>query len=206
MSPWDGTIPCHPIDAAKIVYVEVPKAGCTSVKYALSPFKGGPPDPDEDIHRWYSYTWARDVGELYRWFRTRWAGYFKFTVVRDPIARFESFYYDKVDPAERYATTIDRYVMGEFERDERRMDIHAIPQSMLLGPELGQFDLVGRLEDMSSVASVLSAHTGRAIVIPHLNASGSRPSLERATRARLAMIYRADIEAFGYRAQLVLGT
>lgn len=185
MHPWDGRIPCHPIDGAGVVFVEVPKAGCTSVKLALATLKGGPPEPDEDIHHWYSYTWAADVDELYRWFDTRWRHYFRFTVVRDPIARFESYYYSLV--GER---GINSHVHS---LRTTRLDIHAVPQAQLIGPEPERFDLVGRTEDMAAVQLALAIATGRIISIPHANRSepARRPITAKA-RARLDKIYRAD--------------
>lgn len=186
MHPWDGAIPCHPIDGAGIVYVEVPKAGCTSIKLALSGLKGGPPEPDEDIHHWWSYTWATDLAELYRWFDTRWRTYFKFTVVREPVARFESFYYGKVG---QYA--INSYVHA---LRMTQLDVHAVPQASLLGPELDRFSFIGRTEQMDVVGTVLSAVAGQVITVPHANRSEpERRPLTPKARARLLEVYHADI-------------
>lgn len=198
MTPWDGTIPCHPFDAAQVVYVEVPKAACTSIKWALSPVLGGPPDDGDDIHHWTGYTHARDFGELQRWLATRWRGYFKFTVVRDPITRFESFYYDKLSAAERYAMTIDEYVLAHFAADPRRLDIHAIPQTMLIG-DGSAFDFVGRVEAIAEVRQVLSDHLGWLVEIPHLNRSPvDREPLGVPAMLHLADVYHDDFVALGY--------
>lgn len=196
---WEGQVPTHPVEVAGCVYVEVPKAGCTSVKWALSPLKGGPPD-DEDIHHWFGYTNARSVGELYEWLGTRWAHLFRFTVVRDPIERFRSFYFG-LQPWEQGAYgDLDRYVLNEFERDERwRWDIHAIPQTLLVGSELERFDYVGRTENMAEVEAVLREQVDPSIALPHLNQSGSE-GYEIGPRAlkRLRSIYRRDLNALGY--------
>lgn len=199
MTRWDGSIPCHPYDAARLVYVELPKAGCTSIKTALSPLRGGPPEPDEDVHRWTSYTWARDLGELHRWLATRWSTYFRFTVTRDPVTRFESWYYDKLSPLERWTTSIDEYVAWDFARDDRRLDVHAVPQTMIIGTELWRYDLVGRLEDLAGVVDVLARDAGVPVSIPRLNAATEpRPPLARGTADRLRALYATDVDVLGY--------
>lgn len=200
MSTWAGQIPCHPVESAGCVYVEVPKAGCTSVKWALSPFRGGPPAEGEDIHRWFGYTHAGSVDQLYDWLDTRWADLFRFTVVRDPIARFCSFYYGLLQPHERGAYgDINRYVLEEFDRDDWRRDIHAIPQTLVIGTELERFDLVARTEDMAGLEAALVAAVSKEITLPHLNRSSApRDLLTRDATARLRAIFWRDYEVLGY--------
>jgi hypothetical protein len=195
---WNGQIPCHPVESIGVVFVEVPKAGCTSVKWVLSPFKGGPPREGTDVHQWFGYTHADSVGQLHEWLDTRWRGFFRFTVVRDPIARFRSFYYG-LQPWERGAYgDINRYVLEEFDRDPWRWDIHAVPQTMLIGEELWRFDFVGRTEDMEAVRRELSLVVGQEIEMPHLNRSPAGPRPNERAMWRLREVYRADFEALGY--------
>lgn len=193
---WNGPIPCHPVDAACCVYIEVPKAGATSVKWALSPFKGGPPGNDaEDIHPWFGYTEARDIAQLYEWLDGRWENYFRFTVVRDPIRRFRSFYYG-MGPGE----DISRYVLEDFERDERWWgDIHVVPQTQLIGAELGHFDFVGHTEDMAEVQRKLQANVATKISVPHRN-RGTAPGAQLSAEANrhLRRIYAEDYRVLGY--------
>lgn len=193
-SVWDGGIPCHPLEAIQAVYVEIPKAGCTSVKIALSAFKGG--SPDRDIHSWFGYTTAHGVDELYRWFETRWRGFFKFTVVRQPIARFESFYYSLPGAT---ADEVSSFVLEDFSWSGWRTDIHAQPQTHLIGTELERFDFVGRTERMGEVEALLSKKFGR-LRIPHANRSRTpRGELSKPARAFLRRVYRQDFEILGYR-------
>ena len=192
-------IPCHPIESERLVYVEVPKAGCTSIKWGLSPFVGGPPEVEDEIHAWFGYTHARDRGELDRWLASRWKDHFRFTVVRDPIARFESFFYGTSGrPA---WGDINRYVLEELATpaDPWRDDIHLVPQALIVG-DLSLYDHVGRTHTLNQTARAVSAYLGRRVTFGHLNRStAERQELSRAARARLRALYRADYERFGFR-------
>jgi hypothetical protein len=193
---WDGRVPCHPVEVAGLVYVEVPKAGCTSVKWALSPFKGGPPgyeDPDE-MHRWFGYTYAQHTTEMRDWCGNRWMDLFRFTVVRDPIERFVSFYRDKVPAHERLVYGLNDYVLHRFPHDlERRFDIHAVPQSALLG-DLSVFDHVAHTEKLEELGPVLSVATGTSVQMPHLNRTYADEELSPEAKEVLYRLYDRDFE------------
>lgn len=198
---WRGQIPCHPVERAGCVYVEVPKAGCTSMKWALSAFKGGPPPEDEDIHRWFGYTHARNLGQLQAWLADRWQHEFRFTIVRDPIARFESFYWGLQDHERGCYGDINRYVLERFEADvEWFGNIHAVPQTLIIGTDLHLYDFIGRLEATEELEDRLEAalHTP-VIVFPHMNHKGDQriPLTDEATE-RLRTIYAQDFEVLGY--------
>ena len=193
---WSGQIPCHPVEVAGLVYVEVPKAGCTSIKWALSRFKGGPPAATEDIHGWFGYTHAQHRSQLNGWLETRWADLFRFTVLRDPIARFLSFYYGLQIHERGCYGDVSRYVeSGAFEADPWANDIHAIPQTFLLGGDLSRYDFVGRTEDMGKVEVELRRVTGVHLEIPHANRSTTeRRPLSLVAERRLREIYAKDYE------------
>jgi len=189
---WDRSVPTHPIERPKVVYVEVPKAGCTSVKTMLSPLKGGPPQPWEDVHHWFGYTHARDHHQLGEWMRGRWSRYFRFTVVREPVARFESYFYGRMNPEE----DINEYALHQLANDG---DIHAARQVDILGPFLSIFDFVGRLEYPQQITEVLQHQLRRKVVMPHLNASeGERTRLNREALRAIRSHYRADFALLGY--------
>ena len=196
-NPWQGQVPCHPLDARKLVYVEVPKAGCTSVKWALSGFRGGPPGEGESIHGWMGYTHAASSGQLHDWLEGRWADFYRFTVVRHPVTRFESFYWG-LPPYERGAWgDINRYVLEDFGHDDLARDIHATPQTSILG-HVGGFDYVGRLEDIAQLQRRLTRVLGSSVAIPRLNVSASEMKLTDDAQDRLRSLYAADMETFGY--------
>lgn len=199
---WDGRIPLHPVAGIDVVYAEVPKAGCTSVKLALAPFRGGAPasDDNETLHRWFGYSYARHVGEMQDWFATCWGGFYRFTVVRNPIARFESFYYEKVSDAQRAVYgSIDRYVDKHFDADDWRWNAHTVPQTALIGTNLSVFDDVFRLERIHKLGIELTKRVGAKVTIPHANRSSvPRKAMSPGTEEQLRDIYRADFEVLGY--------
>lgn len=184
-------VPCHAYETVGVVYVEVPKAGATSIKWALSPFKGGPPEPTEDIHRWTGYIEAEDVSHLYRWLSTRWSSYFRFTVLRDPIARFVSFY--RWLPRDQQID-LERFILAGGWRD----NIHAIPQTAIVGTDLARFDYIGRTEDMAEVQAVLREHLDRPVVVPWLNAAKAKvPEVSELAEAMLREFYAEDYDVLG---------
>lgn len=191
-SRWDGQIPCHPIPGVNVVYVEVPKAGCTSVKLALAPLLGA--DPPADIHRWFGYTHARNEEELGDWLTGRWAGWFRFTVVRHPVRRFESFYAG-IDPDG--LGDINAWIAAR-QDDERWLDIHAVPQRRLTGdPSL--YDFVGRLEETRAIEEAIGVATNCDLDLPRANASAApRRRLTQRSLSALRTIYAADLDAFDY--------
>lgn len=186
-------IPCHPVEAANLVYVEVPKAGCTSIKWALAAFKGEQPVKSTDIHHWFGYTHARDVAELNEWLTGRWGNMRRFTVVRNPVDRFLSFYYG-LQPAERGAWgDVNRYVIEQLGVDAWAEDIHVVPQTLLLGTNLSCYDHVGHTEDMAATAAWLG------VAVPHHSRyEGVRQPLTAAALKRLRSVYRTDYEVLGY--------
>jgi acyl carrier protein phosphodiesterase len=117
-------------------------------------------------------------------------------VVRDPVTRFESFYWGNKYGEEG---DINRYVRRGRINEAMRHDIHAVPQTTLLGNTLSDFDFVGHTENMDEVAKVLSEAANRKVKIPHLNASPiERVPTLAATRRRLRTLYRRDMRTFGY--------
>lgn len=184
---WRGEIPCHPVRG--LVYVEIPKTGCTSVKHALAEYAGTP--PEGDVHRWMGYTEARDLEQLQDWLQGRWAQTFSFTVMRDPLARFQSYYYGN-HVYERFPD-INDFVLHELV--EMMSDIHAVPQTALVG-DLTGFDYVGRTHNMAAVSRRLSKAARRRIWIERHNAGPplQRQELSGASLRRLRDIYRADYE------------
>ena len=193
------SILCHPFDEQRFVYVEIPKAGCTSVKQALARLKSkGPQPPQEtsEFHDWFGYTHVANTKRLKRRLENRWRDYFTFTVVRNPIDRFESLYYEKIN----LQGDINAYIQDELSDDNRWLfNPHGTPQVNLIGEDLSSFDFVGRTENMEEVSARLSQTVG-AEPLRHLNRSRrtARPPLSQQSLRRLTEVYRRDFEVLGY--------
>lgn len=184
---WHGEIPCHQV--GRFLYVEVPKAACTSIKWALAEYAGQ--KPEGDIHRWLGYTEARDLEQLADWLAGRWSKLFRFTVLRDPIDRFESFYYG--NKVYERVPDINEFVLHGL--TEIMSNIHSIPQTALVGDASG-FDFVGRVRDMDGVARRLSRVVHKRVRIEQRNMTppGERQWLRTAALRRLNDIYAADFD------------
>jgi len=130
--------------------------------------------------------------QMQDWLAHRWAHLFRFTVVRDPIARFVSYF------CSQRRGDIERYILDGFSLEVARRDIHTAPQTDIIGTDLSRFDFVGHTEVMDHVSAVLSEVTDTEIVIGHRNRTHrERPDLSASAIARLQEIYRADLEVIG---------
>lgn len=193
---WDGRIPVHEL-SGDIVWVEIPKAGSTSVKIALAnALRGGSFTDDTDLHDWFGYTYAANQDELHDWLTDRWRDRWKFCVLRDPAARFVSLYYEKIDP-HRYGS-INAWIQGNADSwwwD----DIHAVPQTQIVG-DLADYTYVGRIEDSLDVEAHLSARVGEHVKLGHHNATnGDREPLDPLTVRLLEARYAEDYAVLGPR-------
>ncbi len=200
-SPWNGQIPTHVYHRAKIVYVEVPKAGCTSIKSMLAPLRGDE-YTGEDIHEWTGYVYARGLKTLYAYLDNRWPDFFKFTVVREPIDRFQSFFYG-LNVGEKIAyngsTDINEFVMSKLEFNPWMSDIHAVPQHWLTGDRLGHYTHLGTLETIEKTVDAIIEWTGTEVHMPHLNKSRRTDTLSMAARRKLSRMFEEDFKLYGYR-------
>lgn len=195
-------IPCHPIHQKRLVYIEIPKTGCTSLKMALIPFQGrteSPPENLVEMHKWFGYTHMHSVSQLLDQFQTIWSNYYRFTVVRHPIRRFESLYYDKIDPQNEH--DINDFVRRHFLNTHWLHDSHGSRQVDLIGRDLSVYNYVGRTEAMEETASELSSILGK-LDIPKLNQKAelvkNKQSLHPESIRQLVEIYRLDFKILGY--------
>lgn len=200
-SPWDGSIPVHIYGAARLVFVEVPKAGNTSIKRALAHLNGWEYDHEyPDIHKLTGYVYCNE-GELREHLERRWRDWRVFTVVRHPYDRFRSFWQGAIG-----RNAMDRvglldpnlWVQARID-DGFWQDFHAIPQSRLVVvPE--SYSHIGRTDNMVQTRNWLTKVVGHPIDIPHANRSESEklPPLNDTTKAILHELYRGDFEMFGF--------
>lgn len=180
------------VDAYKLAYVALPKAGCSSVKKALAlldPWKIVPDRPD--VHTWHAL-YPTERHDPQAW--ARLADHFRFCVVRDPVKRLMSCYTDIVlkrgalihSPRVRAASGLpvdpdpDTFFqrLPRYRKKSSLVKHHVLGASVFLGPDLeADYDRVYRTSELGELAEDLSRLTGETVSMPHANSSRAGLSL-----------------------------
>lgn len=181
----------------KVVYVETPKAGCTSIKYALKDFRGEWNGPaNEDFHKWFGYT-IIPLKSLKKSLKTEYNDWIKFTVVRNPYDRFLSLYFDERKGL--YKKSLDQTIK-EFKKSYWYNDMHGRPQTKIIGEDLSIYDFVGRTEDMEKVFTVLTKIFKKTIKPIKENVGNKKKiKLNNNQRRIIYRLYKKDFEILGYK-------
>lgn len=157
----------------RYVFVETPKAGCSTVKFLLQCAEVNSPGLSigiKDLHRrqFSPLLQPSQIPSLHGILHS--ASFLKFCFVRQPQTRFLACYLDKIGAvsankkrvAEVRASLDDsdgsrerKVAFGEFARVVCRqsvdeMDIHWRPQTTLLTPNIIPYDVVGRAENLAA--------------------------------------------------------
>lgn len=203
-------------DSHRFVFVHVPKTGGDSIDKLL---RGQVPDPRKQAgtrHATLARILATEPGL---------AAYWSFGVVRNPWARMVSWWsmIDKWNHAwgpasgkpqirrggmkdgNRMWRTVASY--GGFEefvlRGTEEIPRLALPQLDYLVAGDRRVDLIGRTETLVADVARVQAQLGLpAEPVPHHNRSGGGHYTDYyspASRDRVAVVYAADVEEFGYR-------
>jgi len=153
----------------KLLYVEIPKAGCTTIDYELfwKPLFGDN-QPREITCRFQEILGSKCTFHLND--LTSFKDYFKFTVVRDPYTRFMSAFYfilhnNRLSPIVQ-SLGISHWTDDIFgdpnifihrvNKSILNRNPHTALQTILLPKNLTDLDYIGQLEDMDSVEKCLS--------------------------------------------------
>lgn len=220
------------LERRQAVYAPVPKAGCSSFKAYLRSIDGLPPISAEELHlrRTNGLTYAQAI-ERERLIRMLFAGpdVFKFTVVRNPYARLVSAYADLLQPDgdgrcrlqkeadklleiqrrldDARPSQCDRLSFETFVQllprlDEREMNRHWQPQTIITMSGLLTYDLVARLETLDdSLPKIMSGLKTDTPFDLRLNASGETDPNDWYTptlAAIVADVYADDFQRFDY--------
>lgn len=192
----------------KLAYLVIKKCGCTSIMAAFKKHRGDEfhPDHPKSVHGNVSTT--RNPEHL-----NGGTGWYTFTMVRDPIRRFLSFYSDKVlsrtlrgnrlaENADRYGyrsnmgldESIDVTVAGTLEPES-----HVMVQSHLIDAVGFELNYIGRFEEFEDSIAHVVTESGVDLAVYHLNKRLRSPILltERQFE-KLGRHYRPDQERFGY--------
>ena len=144
--------------------------------------------------------------------------FFRFTFVRDPIARFVSFYRSKIARLDGQPTrprfqklgySADMSATEVFDRLARtpaeQLDDHVIPQSaFILCKGRLQIDFIGRLERLAEDVKLIEARVGAPLQLSHQNrtinarSDDARAQITPELRQRLEAFYAADFALLGY--------
>jgi hypothetical protein len=183
------------VDAHKLAYMALPKAGCSSVKEALAridPAVTLPAEHDITVETWHA------IYPTQRFRKHRWIdldGHFRFCVVRDPIKRLLSVYTNRVlefgdlrnsrnirrghvdlpvDPdPDFFFTNLEAYKAAS-----SSINHHAIAADIFLGGAFNRYSRVYRTEELGQLAWDLSLWTRQDVAMPRGNASESALSLD----------------------------
>jgi hypothetical protein len=168
----------------RIIWAMVPKAGVKSVNRALHDIVRVAPWEPEII----------STGLLDAYLGTRYKGWFCFTVVRHPVERFESMFYQRVNEGD-----INDYALAFQDTPMATTNPHGMRQVDLIGSDLSRYDFVGHLEHMDEVQDALYPLVRYPqFTIGHLNASVRGPKLTGEAREAIVAHYAADFELLGY--------
>lgn len=180
-------------DAARVLYVVVPKAASTSLKSTFRDLASDVPRAGV-VARLLGRVPAQRTGHHAPGYRTvpfenlesPPPRYEKITAVRDPIARLYSAWSNKVC-ASAFAARGEieairaqglpiNPTFGEFLENVEAYcaisvpaQVHTRPLAWHLGTDLGWYDRVFRIEAMAELEDYLSARVGRPVVVPREN-------------------------------------
>ncbi|MEM8716134.1 MAG: sulfotransferase family 2 domain-containing protein [Cyanobacteria bacterium P01_G01_bin.4] len=213
---------------AKLVYFDVPKVACTTIKSFFWYLDTGKQiTKPKGITRWIrkllnqtgihdregyqtlSFVRAGDIP----------AGFDTVTVVRDPIFRFHSAWKNKANQEifTRRRESRDLWLedvptnpsFGEYidyfstyRMVSRAVRMHTYPYSWHLGPQLDAFNHVFELENLAEFQAFLSKRLGYEVTFPKQNTAslaGRDSTLTTAQRDKLRTITSQDYEWLGDR-------
>ena len=170
------------VDDLRIAYFPIPKCACSSVKTVFYQLKFGrefDPKRYNDvgyIHRIFqSFKFERSFSEVP-------SEYQKIAVVRDPIERFLSAFYNRVvaresDRAAEFAkagVALPRDVNDLVNRLEECRSVsqdihrHTLPMAFFLGSDASYFTRLFYVSELDNMLSWLEDLSGRKLTLPHM--------------------------------------
>lgn len=204
-----------------LAYFSVPKAASTSMKmvlYALeheTPWTG---DPDR-VHPQFPTHPVKPAD--FEAVRDKW----RFTILRDPVARLLSAYGNRVEHHRDIERAIgsslrrrlrfrlrhpfaNRHPSPDafYENLERYQTIsysiwhHTVSVRQFIGTDLSVFDRIYRIADIPALEMELAQRTGQRITLPREQTAGRKLTLDmlsRKARARVLAYTRPDYELLG---------
>ncbi len=186
------------VDAHKLAYMALPKAGCSSVKEALArldPSVNLPAEKDVTLYTWHDiYPTARFRPHRFEEFGDYW----RFCVVRDPIKRLLSVYTNRVLQFGDLRNSIklrdgrdwlpnvprepspDEFFQNleVYKQAASSVKHHAIEAWLFVGRDLNAYNKVYKTEDLGRLAYDLSLLTRQHVDMPRRNTSETKLSID----------------------------
>lgn len=215
---------CHWARRVGCVYVETPKAACTTIKRVLQAAELGPDrvgELPEDVHA-RSTSPLLSPGQDPEGFLAAMTdpATFRFAFVRNPYSRALSCWLDKMvtNTVERHrlapllgldpgtAPSLGDFLSAVSDQPEARRDPHWTTQTHLLNPQGIRYAFIGRFEHFRVEFARLCAHLGiaeHAGTLPgtaHATDAGAKVAshVGEAEAALIRRIYEADFRNFAY--------
>lgn len=201
----------------RLAYLQIPKAGCTSMRAALCLWNR-PDVPRALLLERGTFVRHPEWSDLVQPGDPVLAHCFRFTFVRHPYERFASFFRSKIGNRPQSAIKPHFLKMGlrpgmtpgevfacveATAREE--LDPHLTPQSyFVFDGEKARVDFIGHLERLAEGLDEIAAKTGTRLEMLKLNATEKNPSapprepLTPELEKRVAAFYAEDFRRFGY--------
>ncbi|MEO8350155.1 MAG: sulfotransferase family protein [Chthoniobacteraceae bacterium] len=201
----------------RLAYLQVPKVASTSMRAALC-LLNHPELPRESVFSEEQLQQHREWHEMVRAETASLRGFFRFTFVRDPLARFASFYRNKIAQVapeslrprfQRMGLAAGMPIDSVLDVIERipsdQLDPHLVPQSHLVfAGKKPRVDFIGRVEQFDEGLREIERRSGITLEIQRLNATAPKAATDSdmeysaEIRARIARIYEEDLRRLDY--------
>jgi hypothetical protein len=201
----------------RLAYLQVPKAACSAMRAALC-LLNRPDLSLETICAHGALALHSEWVDMVRAGDPVVRAFFRFTFVRDPYARFASFYRSKISrPFEgtirprfaklgfRAGMSVDDVLDLVEATPVADLDHHLAPQgSLVFAGGKPRVHFIGRIEQLAAGLDEIAARSGTRLEVPRVNVTAGTPDrddrepLSAAARARLARLYAEDFACFGY--------
>ena len=208
----------------KIIYILIPKVGCTTIRHFLSLVRGKEwvIDENNEAHPvWIGSGPGFDEVSL-KDFKD-YPDYFKFAFVRNPLDRLVSCYFEKVVkvqtmpdnsgvedgmykcfrvyPYDFRTMSFSDFASFVFSLPLANMDVHFRPQYTFLPEDLNTLDFIGRFENFNQDLNIIKEKLNISHEHKHLYKSKHDHYMnyyDSDLKKKAQKVYEADIELFGY--------